>query len=47
MLAATRSLEAGSGFMKRKKSAPSARWEPGACVGGDAFSRSRKRFHEA
>jgi len=27
-LAATRSLEAGSGFMKRKKSAPSARWEP-------------------
>ncbi|MCL1844415.1 MAG: hypothetical protein FWF77_00735, partial [Defluviitaleaceae bacterium] len=32
--AATRSLEAGSGFPVRKKSAPSAQWEPGACVGG-------------
>ena len=26
------------------KSAPSARWEPGTCVGGDAFPRSREQF---
>ncbi|MCL1844837.1 MAG: hypothetical protein FWF77_02925 [Defluviitaleaceae bacterium] len=26
------------------KSAPSARWAPGICVGGDAFPRSRRRF---
>ncbi|MCL1844667.1 MAG: hypothetical protein FWF77_02055, partial [Defluviitaleaceae bacterium] len=29
---------------RRKKSAPSARWEPGACVGGGTCPRSRKQF---
>ncbi|MCL1845695.1 MAG: hypothetical protein FWF77_07310 [Defluviitaleaceae bacterium] len=28
-------------------SAPSARWAPGTCVGGDAFSRSREQFSGA
>ncbi|MCL1845512.1 MAG: hypothetical protein FWF77_06385 [Defluviitaleaceae bacterium] len=42
--AATHSLEAGRNFPAHKKSAPSARWTPGACVGGDTFSRSRAQF---
>ncbi|MCL1844690.1 MAG: hypothetical protein FWF77_02190 [Defluviitaleaceae bacterium] len=49
MSGAARSLEAGGSFAVYKKSAPSARWAPGACCRGrrvlskpEAVSRSKK-----
>ena len=41
--AAAHSLEAGSS-LPEQKSAPSAQWAPGTCVGGGAFPRSREQF---